>query len=822
MRHAIRRLRHDPGLTLLVTLTLALGVGVNSSIFSLVINGFHRPLPVRDAERLVVLATRHEAGATGMEGMQYRFTYPALLDFRSQARSYSDLIAFDLGHGGLDTGDKPEEFFFSLVSGNYFSALGIEPAVGRLFSAGEGEAPDNTVALVLGYSYWQKRFGADTSVIGRQVRLNGNPATIVGVAEQRFHGTYANTDLQGFVPLSYMTVYPNGGRRDFFHDRTGPRLTIMGILKPGARLSEAQSEAQVIAGRLAHQYPATDKGISVAVLPEAWARPVPIPSMVTMAPIVVALFLGLGGLVLVMACMNVGNVLLVRAAVREREMAVRAALGSGRARLVRQVLAESLVLAVLGGAAGVILGAWATDALGAIPIAMGSLPAALDVSLEWRAFVYSLAATVLAGVGAGLWPALAASRAEITAVLHESGRSASAARGSRRLGNALVVAQVAGSLTLLIVAGCLAGGLANARRMNIGFNPSNLANFTMDTAYAGYDEERSTGFYRELLRRVRALPGVESASLAFSTPMSFVQDGDTVEVEGRPPVSNSDKPLVIFNSVTPDYFKTMRIELRRGREFLDSDQQGALRVAVVNELMARRLWPNDDPIGKRFRMQRTGEAWWQVIGVAPDGKYFALFEPALPFFYVSGAQIYTSRRVLQVRSPLAPEPLIKSVEREIRGLDPAMPVTEARMMEEALEGATGYYGFRLGAYISGLMGLVGLALAAVGIYGVVSYAARQRTREIGIRMAVGATTRDVFRIVLGRGVVLIGSGVLAGVVAAGLLARAMNRFVSSTIELDPMVFIATSGFLAAVAISACYVPARRATRLDPIQALRHE
>ena len=821
MRHAIRRLRHDPGLTLLVTLTLALGVGVNSAIFSLM-NGLHRPLPVRDAGRLVVLATRHPAGAAGMEGMQYRFTYPALADFRAQAHSYSDLIAFDLGHGGLNTGDKPQEFFFSYVSGNYFSALGIKPAAGRLFVPGEGEAPDAAIALVLGYSYWQKRFGGDPGVIGRQVRLNGAPATIVGVVEKRFHGTYANTDMHGFVPLSYMARSENGERRAFFHDRTAPRLTIMGMLRPGVRLAQAQSEAQVIASRLERQYPATDKGISVSVLPETWARPAPIPAMVAMAPFVVALFLLLGGLVLVLACMNVGNVLLVRAAVREREMAVRAALGSGRARLVRQVLAESLLLALLGGAAGVTLGAWATDAVSAIPMAMGNLPAALDLSLDWRVFAYSLAATLLAGIGAGLWPALAASRADIATVLHEGGGSASAARGRRRLRDVLVVAQVAGSLTLLIVAGCLAGGLANARRMYVGFEPRHLGNFAMDTAYAGYGKERSAAFYRELQRRVRALPGVESASIAFSVPMSYMQDGDTVEVEGRPPAPGRDRPLVMFNSVTPDYFKTMRIDLRGGREFRDSDQEGAPRVAIVNELMARRLWPNEDPLGKRFRVQRTGDVWWQVVGVARDGKYFALFEPPLPFFYVPEAQMYYSRRVLQVRSPLAAEALIKGVEREIRALDPAMPLSEARMMEEALEGATGFYAFRLGAYISGVMGLVGLALAAVGVYGVVSYAARQRTREIGIRTAVGAEARDVFRLVMGRGVVLVACGVLAGIAGAWVLARLMNRWLSATIEVDLAVFAATSGLLAAVAAWACYVPARRATRLDPMRALRHE
>jgi predicted permease len=820
MHHAIRQLRHDPGLTLLVALTVALGVGVNTGIFSLV-NGLHRPLPVRDAGRLVVLATRHQLGAAGMEGLEYRFTYPALADFRSQARSFSDLIAFNMGIAGVSGGDKPQQFFFTYVTGNYFSALGIKPAAGRLFVPGEGEAPGTDIAVVLGYSYWQKRFGGDPGAIGRQVRINGAPATIVGVAEKRFHGTYANAEMDGFVPLSYMTRSENWDLRGFFHDRTAPRLTVMGMLKPGVSLAQAQSEAEVIARRLERQYPATDKGISVQVLREPWARPVPVPAMVESAPFAAALFLLLGGFVLALACMNIGNILLVRAAVREREMAVRAALGSGRARLIRQVLAESLLLALLGGTGGVILGAWACDAVSAMRIP-GNLPAALDFSFDWRVFAYALAGTLLAGIGAGLWPALAASRADIAAVLHECGRSSSAARGGRRLRSALVVAQVAGSLTLLIVAGTFAGSLGKAHRMDLGFDPRHLGSFIMDTAHAGYGRERTTAFYRELERRVRELPGVESASVAFSAPMGYTTDAENVEVEGRPAATDRARPLVLFNSVTPDYFRTMRIDLRSGRAFRDSDREGAGRVAIVNEVMARRLWPNQDPQGKRFRIQRTGDAWWEVVGVAREGKYLALFESALPFFYVPAAQQYYSRRVLLVRSSLPAEGLIERVVREIRTLDPDMPVAEASMMEDALESWSGFYGFRLGAYLTGAMGLVGLVLAVVGVYGVVSYAAGQRTHEIGIRMALGAEARDVLRLVLGQGVALVGSGVLAGIAGAWGVAHLMNRWLYGTIQADPAAFVATSAFLAALALWACYVPARRAMRLDPMSALRHE
>ena len=375
------------------------------------------------------------------------------------------------GRPGISDGARPREFFFSYVSGNYFSALGIAPAAGRLFVPGEGEAPGAGLELVLGYSYWQKRFGGDPGVIGRQVRINGAPATIIGVVDSRFHGTFANTEMDGFVPLSYMARSESVNLPGFFHDRATPRLTVMGTLKPGIGLAQARSEAEVIARRLERQYPDTDKGISVWLVPETWARPAPVRAMVAAGPLVVGLFLLLGGLVLVLACMNLSNILLVRAAGREREMAVRAALGSGRGRLVRQVLAESLLLALLGGVAGVILGAWASDAIASIPIA-GSLPAAFDLSFDWRVFAYALAATLLAGAGAGLWPALAASRADVAAVLHECGRSGTAARGSRRFRNVLVFVQVAGSLTLLIVAAVFARSLSSVRHMELGIRPA--------------------------------------------------------------------------------------------------------------------------------------------------------------------------------------------------------------------------------------------------------------------------------------------------------------------------------------------------------------
>jgi predicted permease len=819
MRQALRQLTRDRGLTALVALTIALGVGVNATLFS-VVNTLHRPLPVRNAPRLYVLATRRPP-STGSEGMEYRFTYSALSDFRSQSRSWSDLIAFQFGQGGISDGRRPRHFFFSYVTGNYFTALGVPAAAGRMFSPGEGESADAPLELVLSYSYWQKTYGGDPSVVGRQVRVNGAPATIVGVAARGFQGTYANAEIDGFVPISLLAHTEHFSGAGFFHDRASPRLTVMGILRPDVPISQARTEADLIASRLERQYPATDKGISVWIISEPWARPVPIPSMVNSAPFVSGFFLLLGALVLVLACMNVGNVLLVRAAAREREMAVRAALGSGRARLVRQVLAESFLLAALGGIGGLLLGSWASAGIAAIPVST-ELPAAMDLSFDWRVFAYALAATLLAGAGAGLWPALAASRADIAAVLHASGRSGTAARGSRRLRNALVVVQVAGSLTLLIVAGLFATGLSSMHGRDIGFEPRHLATLTTDTAYAGYDSARASAFYRELERRVRELPGVEAAALSFSAPVSSSRLGDNVEVEGRPPAPVRDLPLVLFNPVTPDYFRALSMPILGGRAFRESDNDTAPRVAIVNETMARNLWPARDPIGKRFRLAQAGDAWFEIVGVARDSKYLTLFESPMPFFYIPASQHPDSRRILQVRSAAPPETMLPRLEAEVRNLDPDMPITESATMESALGGMSGYWGFRVGAYLSGAMGAVGLILAIVGVYGVVSYTAGARTREIGIRIALGAESRDVLRLILGQGVALVSTGIVLGLGLAGLLAHAMTRGLRGTIQSAPGPFVLVTVFLAAVALLASYIPARRTLRHDPTRALRHE
>jgi predicted permease len=815
LRYSIRLLLKSPGITVLVILTVALGIGVNTSVFSL-LNGFLRPLRVQDPARIVVLAAQTKGDETGI---QYRFSYPALSDFRSQATVFSEVFAFNTLLGGLGTDGKTGQLLYSAVSGNYFPALGLQPAAGRLFRSGEGEAPQSDLSIVLGYSFWQKRFGSDPGVVGKQVRIDGEPARIVGVAPEGFHGLYAGAEMDCYLPLNSMSLrHADGGR--FFTNRDARPLTVLGRLRPGVTLAQAQNSVDVVARRMGEQYPATDKGIAVRVVPEELARPLPLRYLANAIPVLRIFVLILAGLVLMLACMNVANILMVRATIRQREMAIRVALGSGRWRLVRQMFTESALLAALGGAAGVVLGMLGTTAFAASIDLATDFPTVLDFSFDWRVFLYALAAAVFTGLLIGVWPAIRASRARTNEVLHDGGRSASG--GKNRGRGALVVAQIAGSLVLLIVAGLFARSLQRAQRMDLGFDSGRLFNLRMDPDELGYDRERARDFYRELLRRVRALPGVQSASMAFSVPIGYIFDHQPALPEGRLEVPGEQPPSAGCNYVDPGYFETMGIPLIRGRAFVDSDDATARGVAIVNQTMATRFWPNSDPVGKRFRM-RPGEPLVEVVGVARDSKYLAVYEPALPYFYLPLAQTAITMRTLQVRSTVPPESIGVRVRREIQQLDPDMPLADMRSMNQALEGAFGgFLMFRLGAIQGLAMGILGLALAVIGVYGVVSYGASQRIREIGIRMALGAAGGDIRNLVLGHGVRLVIAGVAVGLLIATAFSRLVGAFVMLSTTADPLTFTTTTLLLSAIALGACYLPARRAMRVDPIVALRHE
>ena len=808
LRFALRQLRTKPGFALTTVLTLALGLAANVTIFSTV-NGFIlRPLPVPDADRIAVLAAQQQGQPLGV----YFLSYPELLDFRKQADTFSDLFASQVALGGMSADNKADHFVGSYVSGNYFSGLRIKPALGRLFLPGEGEHAGSEAEIVLGYSYWQKRFSGSSTVIGKQVLVDGKPATIIGVSPQEFRGTSFALDMNAYLPMSM------AGMQDpsMWTSRDDRQWIVMGRLKTGISLAQAQSAVSLITARLADQYPGTDKGLDVRVISERMSRPTPLPN--NMVAVIAALFLSLAFVVLLLASVNVVNILLVRATARQSEMAVRTALGASRARLISQVLIESMLLALFGAIVGIVLGTVATHRIADLRLA-SFIPITLDWGLDWRVLSYALAASLCTGVLVGLWPALCVPRANVSQRLRDGGRSGSDSAARHRLRSILVGAQMTGSLILLIIAGLFARSLQSVQHMYLGFQPNHLLNVILDPHEVGYDQPRSTAFYNDLEQRVRALPGVQSVCQAYSVPMGNYSTGDTVKIADHPIPPGQQPPVIMDNYVDPAYFGTMNIPLLRGRGFTDFDSETSTHVAVVNQTMTQQFWPNEDAIGRRFEAKGT---LWQVVGIAQNGKYAFVGEHARPYFYLPLKQSFVSMRTLQVRTSIAPEALITPVQQVIKSMDPNLPTFSLMTMNDSLAGANGFMIFRMGALLASWIGGLGLIMAAVGVYGVVAFAASQRTREIGIRVALGATRGQVLKLVLRQGLWIVAAGAALGVVVTLAVSRVIANLLVGVSATDPVTFITATLFLIAVALYACYVPARTAMRVDPMMALRYE
>lgn len=812
IRYGLRALMKSPGFTAVVVLTLSLGIGANTAIFSVVNSLLLRPLPVRNPQDLAVIAISHEGNED-----PHPVSYLDYLDYRAQSDAFTDVAGYDTGLLGLSAENRAERVTLAFVTGNYFSLLGVEANRGRVILPAEGQKAGADPVLVLGYGFWQRRFGGDPRAIGQVVKINGQPFTIVGVAPPEFHGTYALLDFDGYVPLGMIgldTSYP-----PVLEQRDAHNVHLLGRLKPGVSIRQAQASLDVVAKRLEQQYPETNKTVKAHVFPENLARPEP--SAANTNPLVASIFLLLTGLVLLVACVNVANLLLARSTVRQKEIAIRAALGAGTPRLMRQLLTESLLLAALGAAAGLVVGLWVSRALGSLRLP-GDLPFRFDFSFDWRVFAFVAGVALLTGLVVGLLPAFRATRVNLNESLREGGRGGTGGIERHRARNALVVAQVAGSLVVLVTAGLFVRSLANARSVDFGFDPHNVLNVTMDPAQLGYDEVRGRAFYRELEERVGRLPGVESVSLAHSVPLGYYSQAEYVEAEGQNLAVDDRRPIAGCNMVSLDYFKTMRIPLVRGRTFAPEDNQGSRPVAVVNEVMARRFWPDQDPIGNRFSYRGPKGPWVEVVGVSRTGKYGWIFADPVPYFFLPSEQAYQSLRVLQVRTEVPPESLLLAVQQEIRTLEADLPVTDAMTMEQAMEGANGFFLIRMGALLAGALGLLGLSLAVVGVYGVVSYAASQRTHEVGIRMALGAQPGDILRLVMKQGLALVIGGVALGLVGSIGLGRLLSRFLFGLSGQDPMTFLGVSAMLGLVAVVACWIPARRATRVDPMVALRYE
>ncbi len=812
LRFATRMLRKNPGITFVVVLTLALGVGANTAIFG-VVNGFLlEPLPVAAPEQIAALAIQVSDYPLGALG----FSYPQFVEFRTQAAPFCEVFGQSLGRPNFTADGHSETIAISGVSSNYFSTLGVRPHLGRLVLPDEGEHPGEPAILVLGYSFWQRRFGGDPGVIGKQVRLEGKPATIVGVAPKEFRSQFSIFEMDAFAPLS--TEFSQPSVSGFWDTRDHHLMLALGRLKPGVTRAQAQSKFDVISQRLAAQYPATDKGISVRVIDERLSRPIPYANNAFL--MFSGLFLILGALVLLLASTNIANILMARASVRQREMAIRAALGGARSRLLRQMLTETMLTALLGGFAGVLLGAWLSRLIGSIHLS--GFPLQLGFGFDWRVFAYALLAVVFTAIFAGLSPALRATRADVNTVLHQGGCLDAPRAARHKVRGDLMAAQVAGSLMLLIVAGLFVRSLRAVERMDLGFDPNQLLNVALDPSINNYNEPQTKEFYRALETKIRALPGVQSASLASAIPLGYVRGKQSVYIDGRPVPPGQRAPEISFNSIDSPYFDTLRIPLLLGRPFTEADSETSQHVAVINETMAKHFWPRENPIGKRFSLTGDAGPFVEIVGVARDGKYTTLAEDPQPYFYLPFTQSFSAQRVLQIRSSLLPESLVPEVHRVLLALDANAPIEEIQTMKESLGGALGYFLFRLGASLAAAMGLLGLLLAIVGIYGVVSYAATQRTQELGIRMALGASPRQILALLLKQGAQLVAAGLLFGLLGAWALTRAMSHMLVGVGPSDPLTYLSVAALLSSITLLACWIPARRATRVDPMVALRYE
>jgi putative ABC transport system permease protein len=815
VRYALRQIRRAPAFAIAAVTTLALGIGANTGVYSL-ISGYTRPLPVPDADRIVIIAGELPGDDTGFS---FGISYPALRDYREARGVFDEVFAFDTRGGGLTANARTTSFVYQGVSGNYFTGLQLAPHLGRVFAPGEGEFVGGEALIVLGYSFWQRRFGGDPSVIGTVIRVDGVPTRVIGVTPEGFHGLYHGLAVEGYVPLGFIS-YREKVERERFTDRSKRYLRVAARLAPGVSVASAQAAIDVVSERLRRTYP-QEKGFKARVIPEPLARPLPIRFLERLIPLAKGSMLGLAGLVLLIACMNVANLLLVRGAVRQREMAMRAALGSGRWRLVRLLLTESLLISLAGTVAGLPLARWAMGWFARSISIASDIPLNVEFDYDWRVFTYAAAIGAATGILMGLAPALRAARAKVSALLHDGGYG-SAGAGRQRLRSAMVVAQVAGSLVLLIVAGLCIRSVQRAQTVDLGFEPRGVLTVRLDPHQLGYDEPRAWAFYDELERRLSSLPGVASVSTSFGAPMGYFIGADPVVREGATVAADEPRPMYFSNAVGPSYFETLRIPIVQGRAFTRHDTLDTTRVAIVNETLARRMFPGEDPIGKRVIVPRPEGRIWEIVGVARDSKYLAVFEGPLPHIYFPIVQDPFFMRIVSIRATAPLAALTPLVEREIHALDRDMPLADFVPLEQVVKTGLTYLMFRIGTIQSGAMGLLGLLLSVVGVYGVVSYGASLRTREMGIRVALGAEPKDVRGLVLRQGATLVFAGVACGLGLATMVTRAMSRLFVFVDTIDVPAFAAVTALLGTIALVACYLPARRAMRVDPMIALRHE
>jgi macrolide transport system ATP-binding/permease protein len=806
VRFGFRMLRRSPGFSALAILCLTLGIGANAAVFSWVEGILFRPYPaVTHQERLLALGgtARGEAGGTPI-------SWPDFLDLQRSCTLFDSFFVTKIMGTTLSIGDRAEVTTGSIVSANYFDAIGVRPILGRGFETGEDSGRNAHPVTVISYQLWKGRFKGDPQIIGKTQRLNGVMHTIVGVAPEGFYGTFVGWAMQFWVPASMEETFESGGYK--LEDRGARWIEAYVRLKPGVTRAQAQEEISAVAKRLEADYPATNRGRGIKLWP-LWQTPFNnartlLPTLEIMLAVVV--------FVLLIACANVGNLLLVRSFARRHEMTVRLALGAGRSRLMRQLVTEGLILAAFGAAGGLLVAHWCRHALVLLFPARGGVAMHLPGEIDWRVLALSAGVCLIATLLIGLVPAMQTGNIDLAGALKAESTGVLGSRGRAWVRSGLVVMQVSLSFVLLVGAGLLLRSLQRIRTASPGFSTHGVLDTAVNLVSAGYDAQRAQSFQDELIERVKALPGVESAAFARMTPLSYGSFSSTpIAVDGYQPPPE-EQPIVQYNEVGPDYFATMGIPLVSGREFTRADDEKAALAAIVNETMAAQYWRGRNPIGERVQVKGR---WMQVVGVAKDSKYQSVRETPKPFFYVPLRQNFSRGAGLYIRTPLSPETVATALAREVHALDGNLALFEVITLQEQLDRSTSPQ--MVAVTLVGVLCGLALLLAAIGLYGVMSYTVSQSTRELGLRMALGAGASNLLRQVLSRGLALTAGGVLLGAVVALALTRLLGNLLYKVSPRDPLAFGSALVVMAVAAVTACFLPAWRATRTDPARALRN-
>ena len=805
LRLAFRRLRQNPGFSAVAVLTLALGIGANTAIFSVINAALLRPLPVAHAAELVSVNETMGGSTVPM------FSYPNYRDLRDRNTVLSGLATYTFLPASLGLPGNSQRVWGYLVTGNYFQVLGVNAVRGRLFRPDDDLRPGGHPVAVVTYACWQKRFGADPDIAGRSAKFNGMNFTILGVTPPGFFGTELFFAPEVFFPMMMQKVFQGGSGN--LEDRGLSSSFVVGRLKPGVHMAQAEAGLNSVARALGEEYPKDDGGMKIVLsapgLGGSYLR----------GPVIgfAAALFGVSCLVLLVACTNLASMLMARAADRRREIALRLAVGAARGALVRQLLTENLVIAILGGAGVLLLALWITDALAAwhpptdIPLVISATP-------DGRVFLFALLISMLTTLLFGLLPALQATRTNLASALKNEVLSARLRRWQLR--DYMVATQVGLSAVLLVCSVLVVRSLQRALDAPIGFNPIGAVAASFDLNIQGYNEERGREFDRRLLDKVRSIPGIESAALIDWLPLSLSSSSDTIFMEGQPIPKATAAPLAMTYSVSPDYFRTMQTKIQMGREFDSRDRQDAPRVAVVSKTFATQLLHGQDPIGKRFRVGYPDAKPIEIVGVAEDGKYFSLTEAPQPAMWRPFETSYSPNATLVARTRLNGMQAVRLIQDAAKELDPELPLYSAGNLVQRLD--LPLFPARMAASALGAFGLLALILAGTGIYGVMAYAISRRTREFGIRMAIGASQSQVLAIVARRAVILIGSGTVAGLVLAMGAGRFLEQILYGVEPTDPVTLAIVLLLMLAIASVACWIPARRAIRINPLTALRQE